>query len=440
MVPPVRGCRIRRFRSVWGGVGCTLLSVWMWLYAALSPVWAQPANPDLIVLEIPAGPRAEPLQRSLPLFPPATRAEMLRVEEGVQAGTVWASASPVPVAVTGALRATEVRGLLPHRLDRHFFGLEAIRPGEPFAVTLSVEPAAAIQGGTGVNFVVLTEDGLRRFLAGADPAAVKVAQGSPMLFDPMGNRLTALVPGAATGGYTVIVTNEGTQPVTYRLYAEGGLLRDDAGQTFAAVAIDAEQGAVIRRDPLQPWVARMFAPAETLSAPVAPVAEESRDLLTQAAGSAGERLAATMPVRLIEPVRALRLSGTLLGAQGQHFFALAADGKAEETVLALHLPDSARMEGAGFWVLTQDSVRALVVGAHAEELNLARGLSVPGEPGHYEARLRLARDVLYTVVLYHRGDLPTPYVLTVQGGVLVDQYGQTNEAHAAALEVWALHK
>lgn len=465
MCPPIRVRSIRRFRPLGITAGCCRWSVlslrallMLALFVALlpvqavvSPVQAQAAKPDLIPLVIPEGPPAYSMWRPLPPLSAASVPQaVLPISGAVEARSEFGAQSAKDTAVAPP-RATELHGLLPHTNDRHFFGLEAVRPGEPFAVTLTVEPAAALRGGEGVNFVVLTESGLQRFLAGADLAAVKVAQGSPMVFDQVGNRLTALVPGAAGGGYTVIVSNHGAHPVTYRLHAEGGLLRDDAGQTFSAVTVDAAEGAVIHRAKPLPWATSLTVSALTVSALTVSALTVSALTVSVAAGDpsvatvaeretaqAGERLMAAMPVRLVEPVRALRLSGTLVGADGRHFFTLAADGKRDEIVLALQLPAGASQEGAGFWVLTQDGVRALVMGGLAEELNLARGLPVPARPGRYETRLRLARDVLYTVVLYHRGDLPTGYVLTVEGGVLVDQYGQTNEAHAAVLEVAVL--
>ena len=148
------------------GLGVVILGL-----GAAAPVQAQTATPDLIQVNIPD---AEP-------------------------------AAPT--------RSAEVRGLLPHANDHHNFGFEATHPGSAFAVTLTVEPAAALAQGDGVNFLVLTEEGLNLFLAGANPQAVKVAMGSPLLFDQAGNRLTALVPGSTESGYTVIVYNQGTLPV-----------------------------------------------------------------------------------------------------------------------------------------------------------------------------------------------------------------------------------
>lgn len=447
MLPKRNSCSVRRVATLLVAAGCCLASIFPPL-----PVVAQAAKADLIPLVIPSGPSTVRPGLPIPDLPVAMRPQPAPMHaktpllvttnvpdfDAEPAAQAVFDVAPNAAAKAAVVRATELRGLLPHPHDRHYFGLESIQPGDAFALTLTVEPAAALLDAGSVNFVVLTANGLQRFLAGADPLAVNVAVGSPMIFDQVGNRLTALVPGSSEGGYTVIVFNHGQTPVTYVLHAQGGLLRDDAGQTFAAVTVDAAEGAVIRRSKQQEWAAApLFASGP--DANHVPTEDESAvaALLKERAAGTGN-FVESLPVRWTEPVRARRLSGTLIGSQTQHFFTLAAEGAAEEILLSMQLPAGSTGQDAGFWVLTQDGVRSMILGGLPQELNLAAGIQHPLAPGRYEARLRLARQVLYTVVVYHAGELPTDYALSVQGGVLVDQYGQTNEAYAAALEVWAL--
>jgi hypothetical protein len=335
-------------------------------------------------------------------------------------GAPWAALTqptadlPFGPGRTIAVQATELRGLLPHQADRHYFGLDSTKPGGAFAVTLEVEPASAMTGDA-VNFVVLTQEGLTRFLAGADPLEVKAAMGSPLLFDQVGNRLTALVPGTNASGYTLIVYNNGLLPVTYTLQVQGGILRDDAGQTFSAVAVD---GSIAMPQVIQE-IQAVPSRLGLLPAASAPVVAES--LLT---------LPAT------EPVKARRVSGMLLDDQTRHYLDLAADPGREEVVLTLRYTGETVEAGrVNFWVMTQDGVRHLIQGGNAQELNLATGLPLGG--GVYQARLRMAPQVLYTVVVHHNG-APADYALSVEGGLLVDRYGQTREAQVAALEIMAL--
>lgn len=322
----------------------------------------------------------------------------------------------LPTVRKAEVRSSELRGLLPHQHDRHYFGLEAAQPGAAFAVTLLVDPAAALDAGS-VNFVVLTEEGLQQFLAGADPLAVKSASGSPLLFDQVGNRLTALVPGSHDTGYTVIVYNNGTQPVAYTLQVQGGILRDDAGQTASAVTVDPADPAV-----LTPLAARD--------------GMMERLALTPEAAPAQADLPELLMLTPSEPVKARRVSGVMTGNEDRHYFELATERDEGDIVLTLQTADpTVAPDQINFWVMTQDGVRHLIQGALPQELNLATGKRVA--PGVYQARLRMAQGVLYTVVLYNEGEA-ADYALSVEGGLLVDRYGQSREAQVAALEIMAL--
>src|SRR4051812_2714845 len=145
------------------------------------------------------------------------------------------------------LRATELRGQLPHQFDHHYFGLEPAKPGGAFALTLVVEPASVLKENA-VNFVVLTDDGMKKVAAGVDPVAVKTTMGSPFLFDQVGNRLTALVPGTLQSKYTVVVFNNSKTATTYTLQVDGGLLVDATGQTLTeAITAAPTTGALTTR-------------------------------------------------------------------------------------------------------------------------------------------------------------------------------------------------
>jgi hypothetical protein len=346
------------------------------------------------------------------------------------------SVTPQIAAVRNAeVRATELRGLLPHQFDHHYFSLEAVEPGGAFAVTLVVEPAGVLVDDA-VNFVVLTEEGMKKFRAGVDPVAVKTAIGSPLLFDQVGNRLTALVPGNRETQYTVVVYNNGKLPATYTLQVQGGVLRDEAGQTFSAVKVSAPSG----ESPVSTLVKAAMTSNDAV--PVANTAPAAHEGIVKRIGSTARvpvEVPAIVQQLLPEPVRARRVSGELVDLQERHYLNLATDTGGGDVTLTL------RYQGASdapskinFWVMTQDGVRHLVQGALAQELNLATGLPVAGEPGVYRARLRMAENLLYTVVVFSESNFEADYTLSVQGGILVDRYGQTREAHAAEMEMLAL--
>ena len=79
------------------------------------------------------------------------------------------------------LRATRVNGSLSNQYSAHYLGLQPAQRDGTVVLTLSYDPQDASLAGL-VNFIVLTEDGLRRFLAGEDPTDLDVAAGSPLQF------------------------------------------------------------------------------------------------------------------------------------------------------------------------------------------------------------------------------------------------------------------
>ncbi len=386
------------------------LMVLMTLVGRVTPAKAQTMLPTIFDIPVPGG-------LVTGEAPAAGLANPLAAPYAAYGGT------EIPAVRKAEVRATELRGLLPHEQDRHYFGLEAIQPGGAFAVTLLVDPAVALEA-ENVNFVVLTQAGLQQFLAGADPLSVKVAQGSPLLFDQVGNRLTTLVPGSHDTGYTVIVYNNGTVPIAYTLQVKGGVLRDDAGQTYSAVTIDqaaSNRGEVFasKRSTVSHLAAREGMMKRLSLLPDAQL--DLPDLLTLPPG---------------EPVKARRVSGVMAGSQDRHYFELAAERGGSDIVLTLQYSDpTVTPDQLNFWVMTQDGVRHMIQGALPQELNLATGRALA--PGVYQARLRMAQGVLYTVVLFNDGDA-ADYALSVEGGILVDRYGQSREAQVAVLEILAL--
>lgn len=321
-----------------------------------------------------------------------------------------------PVAAQSkAPRATELQGVLAGQADRHFFGLESIQPGQAVALTLRFE-AAALGAGKDVSFVVLSEDGLVRFLAGADPQDVAVATGAPPLFDTQDNRRTALVPGVQATGFTVIVYGSADRPMRYTLQVQGGLLRDDAGQSQSLVMVDD----------------RMVNTA-ALSGSAAP---KPAEIVRQAE--------IVNPADIAKAVPARRVTGVLAAHGDRHYLRLApakGDAGGEVTLTLQYVAHQPGQQGKlNVWVLTQEGVRQWQQGGLLQELNLAGGspaLALAGATVMHTT-LRVAESVPYVVVVYNEMDDAANYTLHVEGAVVVDEFGQTNEAQAAVAELLAL--
>jgi len=220
------------------------------------------------------------------------------------------------------VRATELRGLLPHQFDHHYLGLEAAQPGGAFALTLMVEPASVLKANA-VNFVVLTENGMKKVAAGVDPLAVKTAMGTPFLFDQVGNRLTALVPGTLESKYTVVVFNNGKMPATYTLRVDGGLLVDVAGQTFSAIKVGAPLVEAVATDAVRPTEALRQEPKSGLEEDA--ILAKYDGVVKRFGISRRAETISIMQHLLPEPVRARQVSGALSNWQDRHYLNLATD-------------------------------------------------------------------------------------------------------------------
>jgi hypothetical protein len=331
---------------------------------------------------------------------------------GCQVGLLLAV--PQGVSLAAALgqivetRGPLLQGSLPLRYNAHYLGLEpTVRDGR-VTLTLAYEPQnnPNLQGF--VNFLVLNEDGLRRYLAGEDAEDLDIASGSPLQFDPVGNKMTASFQASGRGSYTVIVYNNSDLPVTYALSAEGAVLIDNANQTLSA--------ALANSDPT---------PTPTATTTLAPgVADPATFLLP---GS----------------IRARRVTGSLARTPERHYLSMEPDVRDGLVVLNFTFDPMDVRELLGninFWILDEDGLRRVIAGNRPEDVNLATGFPVPFSPfpNELQASFNASGSRPYTVVVYNNSVISATYALAATGGVLIDQYGQTNEAKVAALEAAAL--
>ncbi len=147
-----------------------------------------------------------------------------------------------PLHTTGAnhrhARATSVNGsLLP--AGYHYLGLEPTLTDGTVVLTIALEPADEADLRGAINFLVLTDDGLRRVLAGADPFDLDIAASAPLQFDPIGNKYQAVFKASGKGPYTVIVYNSGGKIGGYTLTALNSVLLDDDSQVKVVAAAPA---------------------------------------------------------------------------------------------------------------------------------------------------------------------------------------------------------
>jgi hypothetical protein len=334
------------------------------------------------------------------------------------AGPAPSTVSAAPAQQLITIREPTVRGALPLRYSAHYLGLEPTIRDSVVTLTLAYDPQDNPNLRGFVNFMVLTEDGLRRFLAGEEPDNLDIASGSPLPFDPIGNKMAAAFLDSGRGSYTVIVFNNTDTPIEYTLLANNALLIDGANQTL-----------------------RQNVPEPLLPATTAIVSSTSASGLASPTAAVGEPASG----RLSGSITARRVSSSLNRRLERHFLSVTPDVRDGLIQFRLHFdPQDVRelLGNFNFLILDEDGLRRMIAGSRAEELNLATGFPVPFNPfpNELQASFTASGSKPYTVIIYNQSDVPATYILTTEGGVLVDQYGQTNEAKVAAVELAALNQ
>jgi len=315
---------------------------------------------------------------------------------------VWAAPLQRPNSVSGAT----LIGQLPHQHSADYLELETTERDAIITLTLAYDPHDDPNLLGFVNFLVLNEDGLRQYLAGADAKVVSIASGSPMQFDPIGNKVRGSFRDSGRGKYTVIVYNNAPLSVQYTLFVDGGLLTDASGQALSADS-----------------------PTTTATQVTTPTIESPA--------------LAAPNTNVYNAVRARRVSGPLVAKPDRRYLSMEPsirDGQVD--LRFLYDPQDQRdvIGHVNFWVLDEEGLRRMINGEKADDLNLATGFPVPFSPNHNElqANFTTSGHGPYTVVVYNNAPIPASYALSIEGGLLIDQYGQTNEAKAAAAEIAAL--
>lgn len=324
---------------------------------------------------------------------------------------VWLAFSPAPSQAqdTAAeeMRSTILRGSLPEQFATDFLAVEPLIRDGNVVLTLAYDPFddPKLQGL--INLYVLDEDGLRKFLAGGDLDDEEIAAGSPLPFDAVGNKMRASFTDSGRGSYTVVVFNNSTTPVNYTLSVVGGMLVDDAGQT---VVPDEVVGDVM--------------PPTFQTATPTPEPDPLADVGYL-------------------PVAARRVTGTLDPLFDRHY--LAVDSNIRDEIVRLTMTFNpadiqAFLGSINFWVLDDDGFRRLIRGDDPREFNVATGFPSPvGEEDNVLlASFRPSGEYNYNVVVFNESGETAAYVLAAEGALLLDNYGQTNESKAAALEQAAL--
>lgn len=181
-----------------------------------------------------------------------TEAETATTEATVEAETAvsetaTATATPTPaagaVSVPVITRSETLQADLPEQYSKHYFDLSVADTNGSVDVSMSYDPQDRQLLDNGFNFYVYSSDQFQSLIrSGVGPnRAENTAAGTLTTVD--GLKTFQATINTPFRGYTVIVGNDSTVPVSYTLTVKNGLLVDASGQSNTAQAMMAA-GAV----------------------------------------------------------------------------------------------------------------------------------------------------------------------------------------------------
>jgi len=364
---------------------------------------------------------------------------------------VVSSANKFAAPATEQLRAREVTGTLPGgQFAQIWLALEPETSGAQ--VSLVAEWDRNDPANQGLNFFILDDQGVRR--VGEDSlSTIAIGAGSAnfVLNGPdtvIGASFNAI--GLAT--YTVVVSNESSQDANFTLRATNAFILDDSGQVTdpnATPTADAEEDAT--EETGDDAAATDDATTDDATADDATADDATTDTTTAVTTTVATTTTSTVDESVeIAPTatpastsavagtaRANLLSGSLPGQSKQHFLGLEPEGRDAQVTLRLTIEPSDSSELArrlNFWVLDSNGFTQFLGGTDPSDIAIAAGNRVfRGLENERVASFRVVGSGTYTVIVYNNATIDGSYELTIDGGVLVDEAGQTNESQASTL-------
>lgn len=350
--------------------------------------------------------------------------------------TTLVSATGAAAPVGQTTRAKEVRGTLPGgKFAQIWLGLEPEVSGAQ--VTVIAEWDRSNPAASGLNFFILDDQGVRR--VGEDPlSTIALGAGNPDFdVNAPDNQLGASFNAIGLARYTIVVSNESSQDASFTLRATNGFILDDSNQVvnpnapITTTTTTTTTGGTTTTTTV----------ATATPAPTTVVTTTAATTSTTTAATATPAPAATTTAGAANKVTATALSGDLPNQDDQHFLGLQPSGSDVQVTLRLTFDPQDNSELArrlNFWVLNEGGLQQLVNGAEPSDIAIAAGNRVfRGQNNERVASFRASGTGAFTVIVYNNATVPGSYNLTVEGGTLIDDAGQTNEGKAAGTGVSA---
>ncbi len=335
-------------------------------------------------------------------------------------------------------------GLLDPALSRHFLNVQPDTRDGTVGIDMVYEPRGQATDGL-VNFYVLDQDALRRFVYGEDFDSVELAAGSPKPFSPNSNDLVGGFTASGDSEYTVVPFSVSPLTVTYVMSITGGQLIDRYGQTNEAAAAraefealsaaaDAAAGATSAGSGVLPASVPVTSavPAvmtSTTAVPGGPLALAGADSLSltdlvpaSADAVIGTPEAADGEAPLMDVLT--NIEGALPTPYSHNYWSLIPTIRDGVVVLTLdYAPrDQEALKGnINFIVVDEDGMRRIVSGGRPEDYGLAGGAEVRfgADKGKLQAAFQASGKGTYAVIVSNNSGVPATYTISANGATLL---------------------
>lgn len=342
------------------------------------------------------------------------------------------------------LRDRQVRGTIPGgQFAKFWLGLEPEQSGA--TVSVVAEWDRPNPRDNGVGFFILDENGLRQ--VGEEAlSAIALAAGDPnFVLNSPDNVLGASFNAIGLAPYTLVVYNDSAADANFTLTATNAFITDESNQVTGASATpataptgeEAVTGEETTPAPEAPAATTEITPTTTTITPTTETTATATTTTTTAAPATAAP-ATTAPVATVtgtREVRATTMVGDLPEQDDQHFLGLVPTQRDGNITLSLTFDPQDNSELArrlNFWVLDEVGFTQYLRGTNPGEVAIAAG----NRTFRDEANVRVASFNAtglgpYTVIVYNNSLVPGSYSLTVEGGTLIDDSGQTRTAQTA---------
>ncbi|MEZ4659276.1 MAG: fasciclin domain-containing protein [Caldilineaceae bacterium] len=356
----------------------------------------------------------------------------------IPASILQAASNSAPTQQT---RATKVTGSLPGgQFAKIWLGLEPNQPNASVRVFAEWDqPNAAANG---LNFFVLDPVGLGRAQAGTQVSSAAVAGGNPV-FQGNDNQMEANFNAFGLTNYTLVVVNDSNTNANFTISVDGATIIDDSDQVVnpdAPVVTEepTAEGDAAEGDAGDETAATEEPAAADTAADESTAAETAADTADEAASStsaaATAEPASAAPAASTTPqvVRETELEGDL-APDTIHYLGLETserDATVELEMVVNPSDNSEVLRRTNFFVIPTNELARLSASTRLSDVAIAAGNRVfGGASNERKASFKAVGTGPYTVLVQNTSqDVTVNYSLVVDGGVLVDDSGQTKTA------------